>query len=251
MNLLRAFWRLGVFGATALVPISNILLYNLFRGENERRSLLVRQRWVRWLLPRLGIRLTLRGTPPDFPCLLVSNHRSYLDPFVLVHDVVCLPVSKSEVSEWPLIGYGTRISGVLFLERENPQSRKYTLNAIVRKVGEGYPVCLFPEGTTGAAPATLPFRPGGFKLAAEHRIRVVPMAIEYADPADYWLGSDTFLPHFIKRFGQKRLTVQVRYGTAIDHPDADVLLAESRRWIDDQLADMQNSMRPGAESMRN
>jgi len=193
------------------------------------------------LLPHLGVRMHVQGTPPDFPCVLMANHRSYLDPVVITHDSRVYPVAKAEVAGWPIVGYGVKVSGVLFLKRESAESRRNTLQGIADKLAEGFAVLLFPEGTTHAQASTLAFRSGGFKLAAENGFPVVPVAIEYRNPEDYWIGDDGFLPHFFRRFGEPSLDVFVHYGSAILDSRADVLMSLTKEWIDAELLNIQKS----------
>ena len=239
MKKLRAILRLLYFAFYTSLRIAQIMVSSLLLGMDIRRSMRIRQHWARHLLPAIGIRIRTSGTLPDFPCILMGNHRSYLDPAVLIHDVFAYPVSKAEVARWPIIGYGAKVSGVLFLKRESADSRKRTLHGIAEKLHEGFPVILFPEGTTHSAPSTSSFKPGGFKLAASEGFPIVPVAIDYASSADHWIGDDTFLPHFLRRFGEREMRVQIRYGEAIWSDDPQVLLDEAKTWIDSELLDIQ------------
>lgn len=241
MKKLRAFWRLLYFAFYTAFKVGQIIFSSLIMGKNIRRSMRIRQRWSRHLLSAIGVRVQMSGTPPDFPCILMSNHRSYLDPAVIVHDSLVYGVSKAEVSKWPIIGFGAKVSGVLFLKRESVESRKKTLQGIAEKLQEGFPVLLFPEGTTHSEPTTSSFKPGGFKLAASEGFPIVPVAIDYASTADHWIGKDTFLPHFIRRFGERELLVKVSYGEAIWSDDPLVLLNDAKIWIDAELLEFQNS----------
>lgn len=241
MKKFRATIRLLYFALYTSLKIGQIVFASLIFGTNIRRSMRIRQTWARHLLPAIGVRIRSEGTPPDFPCILMSNHRSYLDPALLVCDVFAYPVSKAEVAKWPIIGYGAKVSGVLFLQRESQSSRKYTLNAIAEKLREGFPVILFPEGTTHSMSSTSPFKPGGFRMAAEAGFPIVPVALEYASVADHWIGNDTFLPHFFRRFGEKQMRVEIRYGEAIWGNDSEKLMAETQSWIDASMAEMQKN----------
>jgi len=239
MKKLRACYRLLFFAAYLSLRIGQIVLLNVVRGVDIRRSMRIRRDFVRVLFPHIGIRMDKRGEAPDFPCIVLYNHRSYLDPAVVAYDTVGYGVAKSEVANWPIIGYGVEVTGVLFLKRENKQSRKYTLNEIAEKVKDGYIVFLAPEGTSHDLPTTADFKPGSFRLAAAAGIPVVPVAIEYRSRADYWVGADTFLAHFLRRFGEPYMDVSIRYGPAFKSEDAEALLTQTKGWIDAQLADIQ------------
>ena len=239
MNILRATWRLLFFAAFTILKSNQMLLSNLFFGTDMRRTLRIRRSWARGLLSHLGIRMHVQGTPPDFPCILAVNHRSYLDPAVVAHDVLGYGVAKAEVGNWPVIGWGARIAGVLFLKRESQQSRRTTLAGIGEKIREGFPVILFVEGTTHTQPTTIDFRPGGFKLAAAEGIAVVPAAIEFRSPEDYWIGDDTFLPHLFRRLAVKEKDAYIHYGPTLRSDDGDELLRQAKMWIDAELTAIQ------------
>jgi lyso-ornithine lipid O-acyltransferase len=235
MKKIRAFFRLFYFAFYTSKEIGRILILSLLKGVDERRNLRIRHRWANKLFPRLGMKVHREGMPPDFPCIAMGNHRSYLDPAVVVMDVLGFPVSKAEVERWPIIGYGAKVSGVLFLKRESRESRRDTVWGIADKVKEGYPVILFPEGTTHNKPACIAFKPGAFKLAAQNDFPIVPFAIEYAEEADYWFGKDTFLPHFFRCFSKKEVHIYIRYGPVFQNKDAKVLQEEVKNWIDREL----------------
>lgn len=246
MRKFRAFLRLLYFAFYTSFKIGQIILSSLISGQDMRRSMRIRQYWSRHLLPGLGVQVQISGTAPDYPCIVMSNHRSYLDPALLVHDTKGYGVSKAEVAKWPIIGFGAKVSGVLFLKRESATSRKKTLEGIAAKLHEGFPIILFPEGTTQSAPQTANFRLGGFKLAAEEGFPIVPVALDFSSTEDYWVGKDLFVPHFMRRFSEPEIRVQVRYGEAIWGNDPEILLQETKSWIDSELLDIRDSWKAPA-----
>ena len=124
----------------------------------------------------------------------------------MLRDVDAFPVAKAEIANWPVIGKGAAMAGILYLRREDARSRAGTLVQIQEVVEQGNPVIIFPEGTTSALPGTLPFKPGVFRLAAKTGIPVVPVAVSFHDPLDYWVGEEGFLSHAGRRFRKKRYT---------------------------------------------
>ncbi|MCB9356891.1 MAG: 1-acyl-sn-glycerol-3-phosphate acyltransferase [Lewinellaceae bacterium] len=245
MNNLRALYRLFYFALYTLYKSAQIVVSNLVLGTDARRSIRIRQSWARTLLPHLGVRVHILGTPPEFPCIVACNHRSYLDPPLMAHNINGYGVAKAEVANWPVIGWGARVAGVLFLRRESQQSRKTTLQGIADKVKEGYPIILFVEGTTHAGPTTLDFKPGAFKLAAQQDIAIVPAALEFASPDDYWVGDDTFLPHLWRRLQTRYKDAYVSYGPVLRNSDADALLRDAKNWIDAELLRLQKGFGRG------
>lgn len=238
MKMLRALYRLLFFVFYTILKSNQMLFANLLFGADISRTLRIRRTWARRLLPQLGIQLHVSGTPPDFPCILAANHRSYLDPAIIAHDVLGYGVAKAEVAGWPVIGWGARVAGVIFLRRESATSRKTALSGIAEKIREGHPVILFVEGTTHTNPTTVDFKPGAFKLAASEGFAVVPAAIEFHDPDDCWIGDDTFLPHLLRRFTIKRKQAYVRYGPTFRGEDWEELMRRTKNWIDSELTDI-------------
>lgn len=239
MKKLRATYRFLFFAGFLAALICRIVWLRFWNGVDMPRFLAIRQQWTKnYLLPALGIRIHVLGTAPDFPCIVMSSHRSYIDPAILCSHILGYPVSKAEVAKWPLLGKGASLTGILFLKRESHTSRKHTLNEIAVKVQEGFPVILFPEGTTHDLPHTSRLKRGGFQLAAELNIPIVPVALEFGNKADYWIGDDTFVPHFFSRFGEKNMDVRVRYGVAMRSNDAEALLNNTQKWLDEQIVEM-------------
>lgn len=235
MKAIRVISRFLIFVLYTTSIVAEIWLRNLLWGQDIQRSMQVRRRWARNLLPSVGISMKTVGTAPDYPCLLVSNHRSYLDPILMLCDVYGYPVAKAELANWPLIGKGAKMAGILYLRRESAGSRSGTLRQMLEKIEAGYSVIIFPEGTTSGLPGTLPFKKGGFKLAAQANIPVVPVALVFADEQDFWIGKESFLSHAKRRFSERKIEVALHYGTPLQSTDPDELLTKSQSWINQVL----------------
>jgi 1-acyl-sn-glycerol-3-phosphate acyltransferase len=241
MKKVRAVLRLLVVLFYTIWMIIAISVRSLFRGTDMAYSIRRRQLYVHHLFPIMGVRLKQMGTPPNYPCLLVANHRSYLDPALLARDTLFFAVAKAEVEQWPVLGYAIKITGTAFIQRESKTSRGYTLKAIAEKLQAGFSVLLFPEGTTHGDPGTGEFRLGGFKLAAEEHIPIVPVALEYRHREDFWVGNDSFIGHFLNRFGEPRMDAYVVYGPPLRNDDPHELLRQAKNWIDGELTNIQKS----------
>ncbi|MFN0212746.1 MAG: lysophospholipid acyltransferase family protein [Saprospiraceae bacterium] len=236
MKTIRLLTRL-IFGVVyTWFIVAEIWLRNHLCGNDVRRSMRIRRRWARNLLRGVGLCIKTEGSPPDSPCLIVSNHRSYLDPIILLCDIFGYPVAKAELAKWPIIGKGAKMAGILYLRRENAGSRTSTLRQIQDKIESGFSVIIFPEGTTSGSAGTLPFKNGAFKLAVQANIPVVPVAIVFSDKRDFWIGNETFLSHAIRRFGERKIAVKLVYGPVLSADSPNELLSNSQNWIDSILA---------------
>ncbi|MFQ5446551.1 MAG: lysophospholipid acyltransferase family protein [Saprospiraceae bacterium] len=119
MNRLRAIKRGLIFLCMTAGTVARLSVRPAFRGFDIEWALRIRQGWVRKVLRVLGVEVEMTGQPPEGPVVFIGNHRSYLDPVVALRDVMALPVAKAEVASWPLIGYGAKISGILYVKRES------------------------------------------------------------------------------------------------------------------------------------
>lgn len=173
--------------------------------------------------------------------MVLPNHRSYIDivPFPPLLEL-CF-VAKAEVNAWPLIGSGARLVGTVFVDRDNKESRRHTREAMGHFLDQGRSVIVFTEGTTYAAPVLGELRPGMYHLAAEGGFSVVPVAIEYLDPRDAWVGKDTFVPHFLRCFSKPSTGMVVRFGPLMQGQDGDLLRAQVAGWLNKNLAEIRES----------
>jgi 1-acyl-sn-glycerol-3-phosphate acyltransferase len=137
---------------------------------------------ARLLFRLAGIPLAVRGLqhlPAAGPCVLVSNHASYLDGVILV---AALPrpvafVAKRELAVQFVAGLFLRRLGAVFVERFERQRSVQDAQQLAEVVQGGRALHVFPEGTFSARPGLLPFHLGGFLAAAQARAPVLPVTI--------------------------------------------------------------------------
>jgi 1-acyl-sn-glycerol-3-phosphate acyltransferase len=102
---------------------------------------------------------------------------------------------------------------------------------------KGNAVLIYPEGTTHGDAKTINFKMGAFRLAADHQFSIIPMAIDYADPNDYWVTDITFVEHFMQQFSKWKTVVTIEYGEPIQGDDKEKLMRETKEWIDKKLSE--------------
>ena len=137
--------------------------------------------WSRGALFVLGVRLAIQGEAPGSGSLIVANHVSWLDVLAITAIHPASFVCKQEIASWPLLGWLLKRTGTVFMRRASVWSAWRAVLAIAPMLRDGVSVAVFPEGTTTAGDAVLPFYPALFQGAVNAQSLVQPVAIAYAD----------------------------------------------------------------------
>ena len=112
------------------------------------------------------------------PCVVVSNHQSMLDIFLISH----LPremkwIAKESLFQIPWVGWMFRFSGDIPVKRGDAQSAQVVMARARWYLDHGMNVMIFPEGTRTRTGKLLPFKSGAFRLAIEAGVSVLPLAV--------------------------------------------------------------------------
>lgn len=200
--------------------------------------------WARGTARILGLRLRMRGWPPKSPCLLVANHLGYLDILAFSSALPSVFVSKSEVKNWPLLGWFARLNGTIFLDRQRPRDAVRVNGEMILKYEQGAAIVVFPEGTSSDGRAVGEFRPALLEAAARGMWPVIPSYVRYRSPgvsaaeALCWHGDRKFVPHFWGLLCRGGFVGEIRFAA---HP----LRARDRRRLAEDLHEAVLALRPG------
>jgi 1-acyl-sn-glycerol-3-phosphate acyltransferase len=142
----------------------------------------IKQRWSRQMLSMLGVALP-RGNGLGAPKgdMLVANHISWLDIFVINALAPSSFVSKDEVKSWPVIGWLSEKTDTIFLERGSRRAAHRMGEQLQECLRQGQRVALFPEGTTSDGSHVLPFHGALMQPAVDAGCTVQPLALRYLD----------------------------------------------------------------------
>ncbi|MCE2900832.1 MAG: lysophospholipid acyltransferase family protein [Gemmatimonas sp.] len=137
--------------------------------------------WAAWLLRAAGVKVVLHGDDglaARAPRVYIANHVSWFDIPAMIE---ALPhygfVAKRELEQIPLFGAAAREVGVIYIDRENRKAAFGAYEDAARKIREGNPVLVYPEGTRGHEYALRPFKKGPFVLAIGSGAPIVPVVI--------------------------------------------------------------------------
>jgi len=211
-------------------------------GHRPRRAFIMRRSFVRLCLWIFGIRIELLGqvTNVDIPSLYVCNHRSLIDPVIVSRFINTVILSKAEVKDYPFIGIGAQWSGVIYVERDQKDSRSAARVAMENALKDGFDILVYPEGTVGGQAGTLPFRHGSFETAWQIKAPVIPIALAYRDPmSDYWTDGGLMYQYF-KKFSKWRTEARIAFGPVLtDGVNGSGMAEHARSWIETKIMEMQ------------
>lgn len=180
-----------------------------------RRKALVR-RWSAALLAILCAELRVNGWPGGGltgNVLIVANHISWLDIFVLNAVQPSRFVAKADLADWPLVGRLIADCGTLFIERGGGRDAHRINHRARAALASGDVIAVFPEGRTSDGSGLLPFHGSLLQPVIDALGHVQPMAIRYRDSdgartdSTAYVGDTKFLESLWRVLGERRIVV--------------------------------------------
>ena len=182
-------------------------------SSTTRRSLI--KRWSARLLRILAVESRVEGVlvTQAGNVLMVANHISWLDIFVLnAEHPVCF-VAKSELTQWPVISQMIRGAGTVFIEHARRRDTHRVNEQMANVLAGGDVVAIFPEGTTTDGRDMLPFKSSLLQPIVDAKGHVQPVAIRYCTRdgalslAPAYVGDTSFASSFWSVCGARAMVV--------------------------------------------
>ena len=215
MNVLR-------FAARALACFIWVLLglftiATLFWCLGLPFRLWAKKYWSRILLWICGVEVVVSGEAiKTGPLLIVANHVSWLDIFVLNYVRSTAFIAKSEIRSWPVVGWLAAGADTIFIERGSRHAVHAVAKAVTVHFDRAQAVGLFPEGTTSEGFDVLPFYANLFEPARKSKVAIQPVALRYfhqnqrsSYPA--YVGDETLVMNMWRVFGTTNIKVEIAF----------------------------------------
>lgn len=156
-----------------------VVSFALFPWCTEAARLRLKSSWALALLDCLGIEVEADLTHAAPGALVVANHISWIDIYVINAALPSAFVSKAEVRNWPLIGWLAAKNDTIFLQRGSRGHARIVNDEIAALLGRGRHVAVFPEGTTTDGRSLLHFHAALLQPALSAGRPVLPVALSY------------------------------------------------------------------------
>jgi len=219
-NLLCVF---GRFIRLGWVIISGMVALAWFLKWHDRNPVNSRIAWMQWMSRRflalLHCNVSVSGDVPKSG-LIACNHLGYVDILVIGSLCPAIFVAKSDVEAWPIFGWLASRAGTIFVSRNEPAKVATQLREMERPLREGYPVVLFPEGTSSDGSSVLPFRSSLLESVLITECSITPAVISYELMGEgdvgrevaYW-GDHRLIPHLGNLLSKSAFTANLSFGS--------------------------------------
>lgn len=178
--------------------------------------------WSGLLCCIFGLRIQPKGQIALPPTQFVANHISWLDIFAILSQFNVKFVSKSEVSNWPFIGWLSQRVGTLYIKRGKFEASNTVTQSMEKALSEGEHVLFFPEGTSTDGSTIKRFHARLFQAAMNQKTLIQPITLSYTHPETQqrhqhvpYIGDDNFLAYTWRIMGEKTIDLEMVFGEAI------------------------------------
>jgi 1-acyl-sn-glycerol-3-phosphate acyltransferase len=217
------------------------------RVSAERQQEMIRS-WSRRMLALCGMELVVHqhGETLAQGAMVVGNHVSWIDIYVIDAWRPTPFVSKAEIANWPVIGRLAKTIGTVFIQREKRSDAKKIMHQLADILSGGGLIAVFPEGTTTEGRSVLPFHANMFQAPVLANAPVQPICLMYEDrhgkpsSAPSYAGETTLMEALDAMLDAAPLKAHLYVGQPLTGSDRRQLAEAAQQVVGDALAYLQS-----------
>ncbi|WHX98988.1 lysophospholipid acyltransferase family protein [Neobacillus sp. DY30] len=150
--------------------------------ERDKMAHAYPQHFSKTFMKLTGSKVSVAGLKliPEGPVVFIANHESDIDIPVLLA-AIDKPfgfVSKIEVKKVPILSSWLDALNCVLIDRKNREQAVNNMKEAVELIKEGHSFVIFPEGKRSMGGPVQAFKVGGFRLAQDAGVPIVPIAIK-------------------------------------------------------------------------
>jgi 1-acyl-sn-glycerol-3-phosphate acyltransferase len=181
MDIAKVVW-ISLWAALATVVLFVPVTLAALLSSTGNLAFSLSKVWARIMLAATNVRPVIRGREkitPGRSYVIVSNHQSEFDILAIVTTlgIQYRWVIKKELRRVPLFGYALYASRNVFIDRRDRGQAVKGISEGVRRLPKGVSVLFFAEGTRSADGSIGQFKKGGFYVALEMGLPILPVTV--------------------------------------------------------------------------
>ena len=180
-DLSKMLW-IGLCACMATVVLFLPITVSAFLSTTGNFAFSISRVWARFMLLATRVRVRILNREkiqPGRSYIIISNHQSEYDILALVTGlgIQFRWVIKQELRSVPLFGYALYASRNIFIDRSDPASAIRSIRQGMDRLPPGTSIMFFAEGTRSMDGTIQPFKKGGFTMALENGLPILPVTV--------------------------------------------------------------------------
>lgn len=170
----------------------------------------------------IGINVVQKNIIGKFPdhALIVSNHLSYVDIFIISSRFPSCFVTSMEMKETFFLGHLCMLGGCLFVDRKNRRNIHKEVRELTYALKHKLNVAIFPEAKSTDGANVYPFKSPLLQAAIDSHSKILPLCLNYVNldgspitrknhDTAFWYGDKPFFTHALSLFSRKSVDIEL------------------------------------------
>jgi 1-acyl-sn-glycerol-3-phosphate acyltransferase len=181
IDIFKIFW-ISFWAAIATLLVFFPVIIASMLSKTGDPAFTISKIWAHIMLRVTCVRPMIRGKEKIIKgksYIIISNHQSEYDILAIVTTlgIQFRWIIKKELLKVPLFGYALYKSRNIFIDRGHGEAAMKSIREGMERLPEGVSLMFFAEGTRSEDGSIQPFKKGGFVMAMEKGIPILPVTV--------------------------------------------------------------------------